>query len=126
MISHKDLLGIIATAAAEGCAVKPKPPETKAHVIEGRRLAVLISNAHRLLGTKYRRSPLWALVSDLTGHGATISSEICTQAGYDPCQPCGPIKLKSLSSGVEAAQSLESLSGNNKARCDTGEENAEP
>lgn len=65
-------------------------------VIEGRHISALISNAHRLLGHHYRRTPLWALVSDLTGHGSTMSCRLCKEAGYDPCQPCGPEKLKEI------------------------------
>lgn len=64
------------------------------HVITGNRLRVLIINAHRLLGQKYRGSPLWALVSDLTGHGCTVSCEICQNVNLDPCQPCGAKQLR--------------------------------
>ncbi len=66
----------------------------KPYAISGQRLTTMISCAHRLLRSRYRGSPLWALVSDLTGHGSTISAEICQQAGYDPCQPCGSKMLK--------------------------------
>lgn len=57
--------------------------------IQGERLTVLISNAHRLLKARYRNSPLWSLVSDLTGHGSQASAELCRDAGYDPHQKCG-------------------------------------
>lgn len=66
----------------------------EAHVIEGVRLRCLIANARRLLRRQYRTSPLWALVSDLTGHGATVSGEICRQCGYDPMQLCGTKDLQ--------------------------------
>lgn len=66
------------------------------HVIAGSRLRLLIGNSHRLLRRKYRGSPLWALVSDLTGHGSTISAEICKQAEYDPNQMCVVQKLHNL------------------------------
>lgn len=65
-----------------------------AHVIGGNRLACLIANCHRLLRHKYRQSPLWSMVADITGHGSTISCEICKQAGYDPHQSCGAKDLK--------------------------------
>jgi hypothetical protein len=65
-----------------------------AHVITGQRLTCLISNAHRLLKRRYRSSPLWAMMSDLTGNGSTIAAEICRAAGYDPSQPCGAKYLK--------------------------------
>ena len=64
------------------------------HVIAGPRLTCLISNAHRLLKARYRKSPLWALVADLTGNGSTTSAEICRDAGYDPNQPCDTKHLK--------------------------------
>lgn len=64
------------------------------HVISGKRLACLIANCHRLLRHKYRKTPLWAMVRDITSHGSTYSVEICLQAGYDPNQNCGVAKLK--------------------------------
>ncbi len=73
----------------------PLPPVTgSAHVIGGNRLACMIANCHQLLRHKYRKTPLWAMVSDITGHGSTYSVEICLQAGYDPNQNCGLAKLK--------------------------------
>jgi hypothetical protein len=66
------------------------------HVIAGKRLTCLISNAHRLLKGRYRQSPLWALVSDLTGNGSTTSVDICRAAGFDPSQPCGSKYLKTI------------------------------
>jgi hypothetical protein len=65
-----------------------------AHVIAGNRLACLIANCHRMMRHRYRRTPLWAMVSDITSHGSTYSIEICLQAGYDPNQNCGSAKLK--------------------------------
>lgn len=64
------------------------------HVIAGQRVTCLISNAHRLLKARYRKSPLWAMVADLTGNGSATSAEICQAAGYDPSQPCGAKYLK--------------------------------
>lgn len=64
------------------------------HVIEGARLRSLIFNCHSLLRHKYRKSPLWAMVSDITGHGSTISVEICVQCGFAPGQDCGQKELE--------------------------------
>jgi len=58
--------------------------QMKTHTIEGDRLKCLISNLKSLLKRKYKGRPLWALVSDATGHGSTVSSEICIQCGFDP------------------------------------------
>jgi hypothetical protein len=58
------------------------------------RVQIAIVNLHRMLGRKYRTSPLWALVSDVWGHGSTVSGEICIACGLDPCQPCSAKKLK--------------------------------
>jgi hypothetical protein len=57
------------------------------------RVEIAIRNLHRMLGRKYRTSPLWALVSDVWGHGSTVSGEICIACGFDPCQPCSAKKL---------------------------------
>lgn len=62
--------------------------------ISGRRMETLIRNAHRLLGKRYKQTPLWAIVADLTGHGSTISGQMCSAANLDPCQPCSNKKLK--------------------------------
>lgn len=70
------------------------PSTCSSHAITGSRLRVLIINAHRLLGRKYRGSPLWSLVSDLTGHGCTVSTEICQSVNLAPCQPCGGKELR--------------------------------
>ena len=51
------------------------PNSDSAHVIAGQRLTCLISNAHRLLKGRYRKSPLWSLVADLTGNGSTTSTQ---------------------------------------------------
>ena len=67
------------------------------HVIAGNRLACLISNCHRLLRGKYKGSPLWAMVSDITSHGSTYSVEICLQSGYDPNQKCSVKELRKFS-----------------------------
>lgn len=58
-------------------------------VITGPRLTALISNAHRLLRRRYKGLPLWVLVRDLTGNGASTSVALCREAGYDPGQTCG-------------------------------------
>ena len=64
--------------------------------IKGQRLTVLIANAHRLLRLRYRNSPLWGLVSDLTGYGSTSSAALCRAAGYDPHQQCRVKILKGI------------------------------
>ena len=69
-------------------------PAGSAHVIAGNRLACLIANCHQMMRHRYRKTPLWAMVSDITSHGSTYSVEICLQAGYDPNQNCGSAKLK--------------------------------
>jgi hypothetical protein len=48
--------------------------------------ARMLRNVHSLLqkNRKYARSPNWALVSDVTGHGSTISAQICREIGWDP------------------------------------------
>ncbi len=86
-------------------AIPPLPPATgSAHVIGGNRLACLIANCHRLLRHKYRKTPLWAMVSDITSHGSTYSVEICLQAGYDPNQNCGVAKLKASAPNAEVSE----------------------
>ena len=62
--------------------------------ISGTELEKLIENCHRLLRAQYRTSPLWALVSDITGHAASFACDICVQCGYNPNQPCGAEKLQ--------------------------------
>jgi hypothetical protein len=64
-------------------------------VIEGRRLECLIRNAHRLLRhrSQFRYSPLWSLVSEITGHGSTVSIEICKSVNLDPDQIMGRFKV---------------------------------
>lgn len=56
------------------------------HKIEGDRLALIIRNAHRILRhtSAYRGAPLWVMVRDLTGHGSTVSKEICFECGINP------------------------------------------
>lgn len=60
------------------------------------RLRCTISALNRLLGRKYKGSPLWSLVSDVFGHGSTESTNICRLAGLNPCQPCGGNELHDL------------------------------
>lgn len=59
------------------------------HPIEGPRFRSIILNCHRLLRHKYRRVPLWALVSDITGFGSTTSTQLCNDIGLDPHQNAG-------------------------------------
>lgn len=74
--------------------ITPRPPIAEPPVIAGERLRCLIMNAHRLLRPKYRGSPLWALVSDLTGYGSTTSCHICRSVGLEPVQMCDEVTLK--------------------------------
>lgn len=62
--------------------------EDAAALLSGRG-KLMIVNAHALLRTKYRRRQLWVLVSDVTGYGSTMSSEICRGFGWDPNGLCG-------------------------------------
>ena len=57
--------------------------------ISGLRLRGLFLNAGRLLERKYGKSPMWALVSDLTGHGCTMSIKLCNELGFDACATIG-------------------------------------
>lgn len=57
-----------------------------------------------MLRHRYRKTPLWAMVSDITSHGSTYSVEICLQAGYDPNQNCGSEKLKASAPNGEVRQ----------------------
>ncbi len=49
-------------------------------------LWLVLKNAHRLFKrhAQFRSVPLWGFVSELTGHGSTVSSEICVQFGWNP------------------------------------------
>lgn len=71
-----------------------QPTEQREFVIEGVRLRCLIVNAHSLLRNKFRKSPLWAMVSSLTGHGSTASCEMCRSVGLDPHQLSGAEQLQ--------------------------------
>lgn len=53
-----------------------------------RRLICMIKNAARM-SRGNRRHLLWSFVSDLTGHGGTISTEICRELAIDPNQTVG-------------------------------------
>jgi hypothetical protein len=64
--------------------------------IHGETARLIIANAHQVLRYKYRGTPLWALVKDLTGHGSGYSQEICLSADYDPDQMCGVAHLKDV------------------------------
>lgn len=53
---------------------------------------VMLLNAHAHLRKKYRKVPLWAFVSDITGHGSGYSCDIAREQGWDPHQD-GDIEL---------------------------------
>ena len=110
IVRHQHPLGLHVTENCEREAgASLAAPACSAHVIAGKRLAVLISNCHRKLRHQYRRSPLWAMVSDITGHGSTYSVEICLQCGYDPNQNCGLENLKASApnAGAEPRRDCE-------------------
>lgn len=50
------------------------------------RMALLIGNTVRMLPATRLNVPLWAIVSDLTGHGSSYSCRICQELGFDPHQ----------------------------------------
>lgn len=64
--------------------------------VSGARMRTIVVNAHRLIGKKYKSSPLWGLVSDLTGHGSTMSANLCTSVNLKPCQPCSVKELERI------------------------------
>lgn len=51
-------------------------------------LWLVLKNAHRLFKrhAQFRGVPLWGFVSEMTGHGSTVSSEICVEFGWNPDQ----------------------------------------
>lgn len=53
--------------------------------------AKLIRSAVRLVRRQrsWRGQPLWSLVSELTAHGSTYSTEICRGLGFDPDHKIG-------------------------------------
>lgn len=46
----------------------------------------LLRAAHRLVRRKreYCGKPLWSFIGDMTGHGSTISMDICKDFGWNP------------------------------------------
>jgi hypothetical protein len=63
--------------------------------MSGDEARTIILNCHRLLGKKlpFVGSPLWSLVSQVTGHGGSFSADICVSANLDPQQKCGAKSL---------------------------------
>lgn len=57
--------------------------------ISGETAHSIIVNVHGFAPRKFRNSPLWSLVSHITGHGCGFSQEICISANLDPHQLCG-------------------------------------
>lgn len=62
--------------------------------MSGKNARMIIINCHTYLGRKFKGSPLWSLVSSITGHGSGYSYEICVSANLDPMQPCSVKELK--------------------------------
>lgn len=58
-------------------------------------LWLVLKNAHRLFRRhpQFRGMPLWGFVSELTGHGSTVSSEICAEFGWNPDQPTAKAEM---------------------------------
>jgi len=54
----------------------------------------IICNCHPLLRRQFAKSPLWSMVSSITGHGSGYSIEVCKSADLDPHQLCGAKLLK--------------------------------
>lgn len=63
---------------------------------------IVIINAQAMLRRRYNKTPLWCLVSDLTGHGSGYSIQICRSANLDPMQNCGAKQLLDLPPNVES------------------------
>ncbi len=64
--------------------------------ISGETARIIIKNSHVLLRHKMRRSPLWSMVGQITGHGSGYSWQICESANLDPGQNCGVAHLRDL------------------------------
>ena len=86
--------GLSVEAGARTSPTKPAALHDQTYVITGARLRCLIRNAQGLLRFKYRKSPLWSLVSALTGHGSGESINLCKSINLDPHQECGVKFLK--------------------------------
>jgi len=61
--------------------------------ISGDTARLIIANVHGFAPRRFRGSPLWSLVSHITGHGCGFSQEICISANLDPHQRCGSGRL---------------------------------
>lgn len=44
---------------------------------------LMLVNAHSQIRHRYRKTPLWAFVKDITGYGSTSSVEVCKECGWD-------------------------------------------
>ena len=62
--------------------------------MRGENARIIIENAHALLRRKFRGSPLWSMVGQLTGHGSGYSHAICESANLDPGQLCSSAPLR--------------------------------
>lgn len=78
------------SSTASDPVVKPNPEL----LIQGKTARLIILNVHRIVRHKFRRIPLWSLVSDVTGHGSGYSYDICLSANLDPNQYAGTRNLK--------------------------------
>lgn len=72
---------------------EPKDNRTAELLISGEVARIIIVNSYALLRHKFRGTPLWSMVSQITGHGSGYSYIICDSAGLDGGQTCGPEKL---------------------------------
>lgn len=70
------------------------PRDPSELLISGVAARIIILNAHRIMRHKYRGRPLWALVSDITGHGAGYSWDVCDSANLNGGQNAGAARLE--------------------------------
>ena len=61
----------------------------------GKRIPLLIKNAHYRLKRKYKGVPLWAFVGDMTSFGSTYSIMVCKMFGWNPEQDAG-VKIEEI------------------------------
>lgn len=54
--------------------------------ISGDAARAIIVNVKNLVYRQYKNTPLWSLVSDITGHGSGYSRDVCKSANLDPNQ----------------------------------------
>ena len=54
--------------------------------ISGDVARTIIINVKNLVYRQYRITPLWCMVSDITGHGYGYSKDVCKSANLDPQQ----------------------------------------